>query len=103
MKLVKALLIIAAALVLIGGGLWHFKLKEQFVYAGVGTSYGAKHVCSCIHVAGRELDSCQRDLGADMQIIKITDNGQVTRASVLGGLISAKAVYTPGLGCSLIP
>ena len=101
MKYVKALLA-AAALVLVAGGLgWQFWLKGQVAYAEVATAYGAKMVCSCLHVAGREMDSCRHDFTTDVSAVSFSDKDDVTRASVLGGLVKSEAKFEPGLGCTL--
>ena len=102
MKLVKALLIIAALLAVTGGLVWQFWLKGQVAYAEVATAYGAKMVCSCLHVAGRGMESCKGDFTADVSQVTFADDGAATRASVLGGLVKAEARYEPGLGCTLV-
>tara|TARA_R110000782_G_scaffold130410_1_gene222093 strand:- start:2771 stop:3085 length:315 start_codon:yes stop_codon:yes gene_type:complete len=102
MKVVKVLLItFGVMLVLIGVG-WQVWLKDQVAFAKVATAYGAKQVCSCLHVAERDLDSCRGDFTTDISAVSIADDGAVTRASVLGGLVGAKARFEPGLGCTLV-
>jgi hypothetical protein len=102
MKVVKVLLItFAVMLVLIGVG-WQVWLKDQVAFARVATAYGAKQVCSCLHVAERPMDSCMDDFTTDISAVSIVDDGAVTRASVLGGLVDAKARFEPGLGCTLV-
>ena len=102
MKRVKALLVIVIVLGLIGGLGWQFWLKGQVEYARVATAYSAKMVCSCLHVAERDMNSCKQDFTADMGAVSFSDDGQVTRAEVLGGLVRAEARYEPGLGCTLV-
>ena len=102
MKVVKVLLItFGVMLVLIGVG-WQVWLKDQVAYAKIATAYGAKQVCSCLHVAERPMDSCMDDFTTDISAVRIADDGAVTRASVLGGLVDAKARFEPGLGCTLV-
>lgn len=102
MKRVKVLLItLAVMLVLIVAG-WQVWLKDQVAYAKVATAYGAKQVCSCLHVAGRPMDSCMDDFTTDISAVSIADDGAITRASVLGGLVGARARFEPGLGCTLV-
>lgn len=102
MKQVKALLVAIVALAVIGGLGWQFWLKGQVAYAEVGAAYGAKMVCSCLHVAGRDMDSCRHDFTTDMSAVSFSDKDNMTHARVLGGLISARAKYEPGLGCTLV-
>ncbi len=102
MKLVKALLIVMAVLVVMAGLGWQFWLKGQVAYASVATSYGAKMACSCLHVAERPMDSCLEDFTTDMSQVTFSDEDNVTRASVLGGLVKSDARYEPGLGCALV-
>ena len=102
MKVVKVLLItFAVMLVLIGVG-WQVWLKDQVAYARIATAYGAKQVCSCLHVAERPMDSCLGDFTTDISAVSFADDGGETRATVLGGLVSARARFEPGLGCTLV-
>ena len=114
MKSVKALLIALLVLVMIGGGVWQFWLKQQVAFAQVATAYGAKQVCSCQFVAERELDSCLGDFTEDISAVsfsvsssQVTQNGMSSQnktvtASVLGGLIKNQARFEPGLGCTVV-
>ena len=102
MKIVKVLLIVFVVLLVIAGLGWQFWLKDQVAFAKVATAYGAKQVCSCLHVAERPMDSCMDDFTTDISAVRIADDGAVTRASVLGGLVDAKARFEPGLGCTLV-
>ena len=102
MKLVKALVIIALVLGIGFGLFWQFWLKDQVAFAKVATAYGAKQVCSCLHVANRDMASCETDFTVDVSAISFADANNTTTASVLSGLVSAKARYEPGLGCTLV-
>ena len=102
MNLVKALLVIVAVLAAIGAAVWQFWLKDQVAYAEVATAYGAKMVCSCLHVAERDMASCRNDFTSDFDAVKFSDDGRVTRASVLGGPVKSDAAFEPGLGCTLV-
>tara|TARA_R110000787_G_scaffold1326_7_gene4711 strand:+ start:3088 stop:3402 length:315 start_codon:yes stop_codon:yes gene_type:complete len=102
MKIVKVLLIVFVVLFVIAGLGWQFWLKDQVAFAEVATAYGAKQVCSCLHVGERPMKSCMDDFTVDISAVTITDDGTVTRASVLGGLVESEARFTPGLGCTLV-
>ncbi len=102
MKLVKVLLITLAVLLVIAGLGWQFWLKEQVAFAKVATAYGAKQVCSCLHVGERPMESCMDDFTVDISAVTVTDDGAVTTASVLGGVVKSEASYSPGLGCTLV-
>lgn len=101
MKIVKVLLIVFVVLLVIAGLGWQFWLKDQVAFAKVATAYGAKQVCSCLHVGERPLESCMDDFTVDISAVTIADDGAVTTASVLGGLVKSEASFTPGLGCKL--
>jgi len=101
-KLVKALLVVVVVLGVIGGLVWQFWLKGQVAYAEVATAYGAKMVCSCLHIGERPMESCKQDFTADVSAVSFSDDGSTTRATVLGGLIGSQAKYEPGLGCTLV-
>jgi hypothetical protein len=102
MKIVKVLFVVLLGLVVAGGLVWHFWLKEQVAFARVASAYGAKQVCSCLHVGGRTMDSCKGDFTVDVSAITFTDDGTTTRASVLGGLVKSEARFADGLGCTLV-
>ena len=102
MKRVKALLVVAGLAIAAAGLGWQFWLKGQVAYAEVATAYGAKMVCSCLHVAERNMESCKHDFTADMSAVSFSDRNDVTRASVLGGLVKGEARFEPGLGCTLV-
>lgn len=114
MKPVKTLLVAILVLVIIGGGVWQFWLKQQVAFAQVATAYGAKQVCSCQFVAERDLDSCLGDFTQDISAVsfsvsssQITQNGTSTQsktvtASVLGGFVKNQARFEPGLGCTVV-
>ncbi|MDX1293473.1 MAG: hypothetical protein R3265_11745 [Hyphomonas sp.] len=102
MKRVKVLLILIGSLLAIGGFTWQFWLKGQVEFAEISTAYTAKMVCSCLHVAERDLESCKQDFTVDVGAVSFSDDGETTRASVLGGLIRADARFAPGLGCTLV-
>ena len=114
MNAVKVLLIILAALIVIGGAVWQFWLKDQVEFADIASAYGAKQVCSCHFVAERALESCLGDFTEDVSQISFTVSASETTvdgvsarentvtARVLGGLIQNQARYEPGLGCTLV-
>ncbi len=108
MKNVKVLLISAGIISLATGAGIVFYPNQQvahaegLAHAEILTSLGAKQVCSCLHVAGREMESCQGDFTFDMTGISYTDENNITRASSHNGRVSAQAKFTPGLGCTLV-
>jgi hypothetical protein len=114
MKFVKAPLIALFILIIVGGGVWQFWLKQQVAFAQVATAYGAKQVCSCQFVAERDLDSCLGDFTEDIGAVSFSvSSSQVNQtgtssqsttvtASVLGGLIKNQARFEPGLGCTVV-
>lgn len=101
MTKVKTLLIVLAVLGLAGAALWQVWLKDQVAFAEMATAYGAKMVCSCRFVAGRDMDSCRRDFTVDISAFTFEEGEAHVRTSVLGGLVSARAQHTPGMGCAL--
>lgn len=113
MKFVKALLILLAILALIGAGVWQFFLKERVALGNVGSAYAAKQICSCRFVSEREMESCKADFTPDiresLEQLTILESyidatgrtDQSITVSALGGVISAKATFQPGLGCVL--
>ena len=102
MKRVKVFAAVLAVLVIGGGIAWQVWLKDQVGYAKVATASGAKMVCSCRFVAGRDMDSCMRDFTEDVSAVSFSEDGQTITAGVLGGVVSATARHETGLGCALV-
>lgn len=76
--------------------------RDDVAYARIATGYAAKQTCSCLHVSGRALDSCIAEFPAEArEQISLSVQGAEVRASVLVGLISARAAYEPEFGCAL--
>jgi hypothetical protein len=85
----------------VGASAW--ASRGQIAYAQIATGYAAKQTCSCLHVSGRALASCLADFPEDARNnISISQDGEIVRASVLFGAISAEAAFEPGFGCRLI-
>lgn len=108
MKNVKALLVAAGILALAIGAVRLFYPNQQVAHADglaraeILAALGAKQVCSCLHIAGREMNSCKSDFTFDMSGISYTDENNMTRAQSHGGKVQAQAKFTPGLGCTLV-
>ncbi len=109
MKFTKVFLIFLAVLALVSAGAWQLFLKEQVSFGKVASAYAAKQICSCRFVSQREMESCKTDFTQDISALTISESyidatgrtDQSVTASVLGGLISEKATFEPGLGCAL--
>ena len=100
MKLSKP--IAAGALVTLAGvAAWQLWLGEQVAFAKVATAYGAKKVCSCLYVGGRDMALCEADFTEDVSLVSFEADGSGVTASVLGGLVSERAVHHDGQGCRL--
>jgi hypothetical protein len=85
---------------LVGGGAW--ASRDQVAYAHIATGYAAKQMCSCLHVSGRDLNSCLAEFPEDARRnVSIATEGQRVRASVLFGAISAEALYEDEYGCRI--
>jgi CubicO group peptidase (beta-lactamase class C family) len=72
----------------------------------VGTGYAARVGCSLVHVAGLDPDVVVHDylvpeIGAPMRRMRLDVTSDGVQASLLG-LADARAVYRPGLGCTLV-
>jgi hypothetical protein len=98
--LVKLLLVLALV-----GGLVAFFFGEALAGFGeAGTGYAAKTVCSCRHIAGRGMDSCEGDLMPSMWAVWLTEDEQARTVTATVPLIaSTEAQFTDGPGCVLEP
>ena len=102
MKLVKVLGIIALVLAVLAGGVWQFWGKDLAATAKIGAAYAAKHVCSCVHIGERSLESCKDDFVQPIGQLEITQDGTSILAKAPMGLGSAEATFEPGLGCAFV-
>jgi len=105
MKFVKALGIIVIILSVLAAGAWQIWGKDIAETARMGAAFGAKHACSCLHIAERPMEVCKKDFVAaeDFKDFTFEDDGSVTTVTAPFGLGSAKAKFEPGLGCALLP
>jgi CubicO group peptidase (beta-lactamase class C family) len=94
----------AAVVVIIAGGVGY---AVHFVNANgaVGTGYAAKILCSSVFVSGRDPENV---IAVDLAFLKpyhvsakVDREGKFAFASILG-LVPQKAVYRPGLGCTIV-
>ena len=99
----RLLLWIAAgliALIALAGLLWGPRTVGR---AQVGVGYVAKQICSCLYVAGREVDACRVDLLPSMDPIdvQVLEDREGVRASLLMGAVERTALHHAGSGCTL--
>lgn len=72
-------------------------------YGYIGSSYASKMVCSCIFVSGRALDDIKsEDLYAVPFVTVKVNEQEKSVSSHIYGLAKTKAIYRPGLGCTLV-
>ncbi len=79
-----------------------FGVQFGLQYLNIATSYAAKTMCSGVFVSGRTPEATQEDLYAVSFVGTQVDRANQSVTSSLYGLASAKAMYRPGLGCSLV-
>ena len=99
MKIISKILI-ALVTILIGGFIY-FIINFGPIISG----FGAKAVCSCVYVGNRTTQSViQNELKAfplSLGSFVLNKDGQSATGTVFG-LAEAKAIYRPGLGCTLV-
>lgn len=82
--------------------IWKFPaFKAQ---AELGAAYAARVGCSCRHVQGRSLESCQSDFEPGMEVVSLSEDPETQ--TVMGSvplLASRSARYTGASGCLLQP
>jgi hypothetical protein len=67
--------------------------------ATILVSYAAVHVCSCLFVSGRALESCDLDPAAEPLVALKVDRDRVT--ATVGSLATGRARFEPGYGCAI--
>lgn len=80
-----------------------YGIQYGVAFARIGAAYNAKITCSCIFVSGRSLESIEKEDLYTIPFARQTvdpENKTVT-SSIYG--ISKKAVFRPGMGCTLAP
>jgi len=83
---------------LVAGYLLFYVPTRAAVHIGAGML--AKQVCSCVHIAGREVADCRADEFASMDPIQLELREARVRAFVpLFG--ERTAIHRDGLGCAL--
>jgi CubicO group peptidase (beta-lactamase class C family) len=92
---------IAALVVLAAGARW------LWIAVHVGTGFAAKITCSLALVSRYGRDAIDPYVAAEVAplgpFLEVTVSPTATEASVLLGLVRARAVLRPGLGCTLAP
>lgn len=99
MKLAKRTLLI---IILIGVG---YGVSYIWRALPILTGYGAKMVCSCTMIAGRDVQDVINDELSTSLLSKGTYHADFTDSSATGsiwGLAKRKAIYRKGLGCTLL-
>jgi hypothetical protein len=97
MRILRRIVVIVVALLLAG----FVYLRVRFgVPADVGAGFGAKQLCSCVFVGGRDHDACRRDFGPEMEPVQSKVVGDAVQAWV-PLLASRTARFHEGTGCTL--
>lgn len=94
--------LLLAAVLLSGFLVW--KLPSFKAQAELGAAYAARVGCSCRHVQGRSLESCQSDFEPGMEMVSLSEDPE-TR-TVIGSvplLASRSARFAGTSGCLLQP
>ena len=103
MNTVKVIKWLAAILLLALVAGFFLVARPLLQFAPLASAYGAKKVCSCVFVAGRDLDACKADFTEDVSAATFILEERAVRVEVLGGRFSERAAYREGLGCALVP
>jgi hypothetical protein len=90
-----------ALLALAGFGLW-YQGEAIGGQAQAATAYGARTACSCRHLGGRELGSCQDDFVPGMWAVILTEDTAEKSVTATVPLVSSEtARFRDGFGCVL--
>ena len=90
-------IVLIAAIILI------YSLVFGLKYAYIGSSYDAKVVCSCMFISHRSLENIKKeDLYAVPFAHIVVDQDQKSVTADIYGMAKTKAIFRPGLGCTLV-
>lgn len=90
-----------ALLALAGLGMW-YQGEAIGGQAQAATAYGARTACSCRHLGGRELGSCQDDFVPGMWAVILTEDATEKSVTATVPLVSSDtARLRDGFGCVL--
>jgi CubicO group peptidase (beta-lactamase class C family) len=82
-----------------------FAVQYAWVSFPIITGYSAKMACSCVYLSGRTIESVEKEeLGKsplNLASLQLNKSEHSVTASLLG-LARQKAIYRPGMGCTLI-
>lgn len=96
----KVLIVLIVVIALLG---WFYRAPIGG-YAAAGSAYGARTVCSCRYVAGRDLPSCKNDLEPGMEMVFLSDDEDEKAVTAFVPLLSSEtARHRKGYGCVLDP
>jgi hypothetical protein len=97
MRILRRIVIAVIGLLVVGIVFLRIRFGDE---ADIGTAYGAKHLCSCIFVGGRDYEACRRDFGPAMEPVRSEVIGQAVRAWI--PLLSSRtARFYERTGCTL--
>ena len=90
-----------ALLAIAAFGLW-YQGEAISGQAQAATAYGARTACSCRHLGGRDLGSCEDDFVPGMWAVVLTeDEGEQSVTATVPLVSSDTARFRDGFGCVL--
>lgn len=99
----RALLYLAALLLVILVALLAYNYAFIKGQLNVGTAYGARVACSCHYIGGRDIGDCEKDFEPGMELIGLSvDNNRKRVTASVPMLASATAEFREGWGCALL-
>lgn len=96
-----ALIVLALVVLGIAGALYANRTSVSG-YAEVGTAYAARVGCSCRFVAGRDIEDCDKDRLAGMELVSLSADEEARSVTASFPLVTdTTATYREGYGCVL--
>ena len=97
----RAWLILLVIVAAITAAAWYFRAPATG-YAQTATAYSARVACSCRFVAGRDLEDCEKDKLAGMELVTLVEDVDARSVTARFPLIADDtATYREGYGCVL--
>lgn len=96
-------LALAILAVIAAGCAWYFRAPITG-YSQTAAAYSARVACSCRYLGGRNLEDCEKDKLAGMELVMLSEDAEANSVTARFPLLASEtATLRDGYGCVLEP